>query len=497
MIKVILSTSLIFLVIVIIRKAFRGKAGNVFLYSLWLVFAAGLAIPMFSFVLQNITGLDKGSIKSPVSIMNFVKISGTDAGESIEPAGQKESITKKEGEKGQEEKAEINVKQAASHKVVAVEAGKPVKSRAWREVWHSKSVLFILWAVGAVSILLRQFFLEKVFRRQLAENREEVVCQGQKVYQTKGIKTPLLFRSRGLSLDIYLPETIVENEVFVRHAILHENIHKRHGDVWWGYLRNFLVAVYWFNPIVWFAAILSKRDCEYACDSAVMKDMTRKERISYGNSLLSLIQVGKNRDLFCTATAMKIGKSEMEVRIRMIKRGKKRNIFVTVFILALVCVVGVAAFTDAMESEKEIAKEQQAASKQSEPIKEQQLTSKQSEKKKTLLAQEAEYEITELWGADVPRIYYEDETTMIFAGYFGLFVYSRQEEEIVQSLNLKEIGCDATQGDHYCEINVSRDGKTVYLHVVREEKMYQYSVDTKELQYVDYNLPDKLYNREQ
>jgi len=497
MIKVILSTGLIFLVIVLIRKVFRGKAGNVFLYSLWLVFAAGLAIPMLSFVLQNITGQDKGSIKSPVSIMNFVKVSGADAEKSMEPAEQKESITKKGGEKGKEEKAEINMKQAAGHQKVVIEAGKAVRFRAEGELWYSKSVLFILRVVGAVFILLRQFFLEKALRRKLTENREEVVCQGQRVYQTKGIKTPLLFRSRGLSPDIYLPETIMENEVLVRHAILHENIHKRHGDIWWGYLRNFLVAVYWFNPIVWFAAILSKRDCEYACDSAVMKDMTKKERISYGNSLLSLIQVGKSRDLFCTATAMKVGKSEMEVRIRMIKRGRKRNLFVTVFILILLCAVGAAAFTDAMEPEKETAKKQQTVSKQSETVEGQQATSKQPEKKETLTAKEAEYEITELWGADVPRIYYEDETTMIFAGYFGLFVYSRQEEEIVQSLNLKEIGCDATQGDRYCAINVSEDGKTVYLHVVREEKMYQYSVDTRELQYVDYNLPEKLYNREQ
>mgnify|MGYP006990229544 CR=1 FL=1 len=71
--------------------------------------------------------------------------------------------------------------------------------------------------------------------------------------------------------------------------------------------------------------------------------MDRKERISYGNSLLSLIQVGKDRDLFCTATAMKMGKSEMEVRIRMIKRGKERSIIVTVFTLLLICVATTAA----------------------------------------------------------------------------------------------------------------------------------------------------------
>lgn len=499
MIKTILSSSLIFLAIVIIRKIFRGKAGNVFLYSLWLLFAAGLVIPIFSFALQDIAGWDRGRVKSPVSIMNFVEMHVTDTEKATEPVKQKESISEKEGGKGQEEKTEIELKQDANRQKVVVEAGKSVKFRASAELWYSKRVFFILWAVGAVVVLLRQLFMERVFRRQLIENREEVVCQEQRVYQTKGIKTPLLFRSRGLSLDIYLPEMIMENETFVKHAILHENVHKKHGDIWWGYVRNFLVAIYWFYPVVWIAAVLSKRDCEYACDSSVMKGMSKKECISYGNSLLSLIQVGRSRDLFCTATAMKMKKSEMEVRIRMIKRGRKRNLLVTVFILLLLCAVGAAAFTDAMEPGAEPAKEKQVSSRQEgkEDGTEKPLPSGQAGQGEVLSAKEAEYKITDLWGADVPCICYEDDTRMIFSGYFGLFVYSREKEEIVQSLDLEEIGCSATQGDNYCSISVSEDGRTVYLHVMSDKKMmYQYSVDTGELQYLDYHLPDKLYDRE-
>ena len=76
----------------------------------------------------------------------------------------------------------------------------------------------------------------------------------------------------------------------LEHAVLHEKVHMRHGDIWWGYLRNLLVAVYWFHPIVWLAAILSKRDCEYACDDTVMYRMNETERIAYGNSLLMLVR---------------------------------------------------------------------------------------------------------------------------------------------------------------------------------------------------------------
>ena len=470
MVKTLLSTSIIFLMIMIVRTFFRKKAGNVFLYSLWLLFAAGLVLPVFSAVLPDIAKLEKARLESPVSVMNLVKAAPSAAGRTAPIAKQTEKLS------GKGTKLEHQ----------AEKTDEPAKSNDFfgqTDLPQLPYILYDIWAAGTVAILMCQLFSEKAFRRKLTENRYEINYHGQKLYIASGIKTPLLFRSKKLSLNIYLPETIMENETLVNHAILHENIHRKHGDIWWGYLRNVLTAVYWFDPLVWFAAILSKRDCEYACDSSVMKNMSQKERISYGNSLLSLIQVGGKQDLFCTATAMKIGKSEMEMRIRMIKNGKKRNVFSIIFILLLLCVTGCVAFTDAVETGQE-------------PVKAQKMPSRQPEPANTLSAKEADYKLTDIWGADPPEIYYEDNKYMIFAGYFGLFVYSKETEEIVQSLNLKDIVCDATQGDDFCQIYASEDGKNVYLCVVSDaEKMYQYSVKTMELQYLDYKLPDKLYNR--
>ena len=69
----ILSTSIIFLIIVAVRRFFREKVGNVLLYSLWLLFVAGLILPVFSTVLQDVTGGKRGRIESSVSIMNLVE----------------------------------------------------------------------------------------------------------------------------------------------------------------------------------------------------------------------------------------------------------------------------------------------------------------------------------------------------------------------------------------------------------------------------------------
>ncbi len=70
---------------------------------------------------------------------------------------------------------------------------------------------------------------------------------------------------------------------------------------------------------------------------------------------------------------------------------------------------------------------------------------------------------------------------MIFHGYFGLFVYDLDKQQIIRSLNLVPIDCQFTQGDNYCEVSVSADGNTVQLHPYSSENMYVYSISNNTL----------------
>jgi hypothetical protein len=79
-------------------------------------------------------------------------------------------------------------------------------------------------------------------------------------------------------------------------------------------------------------------------------------------------------------------------------------------------------------------------------------------------------------GADFPFLDFASDDIVIFHGYFGLFVYDLDSTQLVQSLDLQAIGCEATQGDNYCQVSVSADGNTVQLHPIASENMYVYSV---------------------
>lgn len=91
-------------------------------------------------------------------------------------------------------------------------------------------------------------------------------------------------------------------------------------------------------------------------------------------------------------------------------------------------------------------------------------------------------------GADAPVLDYAENDIIIFHGYFGLFVYSIDTKSMIGAVDLKSIGCDSTQGDNYCEVNVSSDGTSVYLHPMSENDMYVYNVLEKKLSKEIYSL---------
>ena len=70
LISVLLTSSVLILVILLLRWILRGKVGNVFLYALWLVVAARLLLPVPEFFLEKVAGIEKPWAGSSVSVMN-------------------------------------------------------------------------------------------------------------------------------------------------------------------------------------------------------------------------------------------------------------------------------------------------------------------------------------------------------------------------------------------------------------------------------------------
>lgn|GEM_PF-1833117 len=84
-------------------------------------------------------------------------------------------------------------------------------------------------------------------------------------------------------------------------------------------------------------------------------------------------------------------------------------------------------------------------------------------------------------GVQMTSLDYASDEIVIFHDYYGLFVYDFNAHGISRFLDLEPIGCQYTQGDQYCEVQVSLDGNTVQLHPANSKTMFVYDVISKSI----------------
>lgn len=144
------------------------------------------------------------------------------------------------------------------------------------------------------------------------------------LYVVPGLDSPCL---AGLVRPrIMLNRAAIQTETLLNMVISHELTHYKRKDHLWAALRSLLLCAWWWNPLVWLMASLSREDSEAACDEAVTLHMDAHKRETYGMSLIALMQTDLKVSRLLTAdTAMSCGKRQMKERIAMIANLKKKR----------------------------------------------------------------------------------------------------------------------------------------------------------------------------
>lgn len=140
-----------------------------------------------------------------------------------------------------------------------------------------------------------------------------------RIYSVEGLPTPCLF-----GRSIYIPAALAKRGELLPYILRHEMCHYFHGDVVWGVVRMICVCLYWYHPLVWLSAYLSRQDCELACDESAVRRMMGADKRRYGELLLALAPVkGTPADCFSVTTAMSGGAGNLRQRLERIAAKKK------------------------------------------------------------------------------------------------------------------------------------------------------------------------------
>lgn len=194
-----------------------------------------------------------------------------------------------------------------------------------------------IWKLGILVTALWMLRRNAALSRSLKQNRTLFPTENAPIpvyLIPEGLSTPCLF---GLFAPaVYLTPEATADETTLRHVLAHELTHYAHKDHIWSFLRCVCLALHWYNPLVWAAAILSNRDGELACDEGAVKYLGEEERLSYGRTLLGMVARRSQRpgDLLTCSTAMAEGKKPIQQRIQLlVKRPETKR---TALIFAVV-----------------------------------------------------------------------------------------------------------------------------------------------------------------
>ena len=256
MLKDALTLSALIAAVLLVRAAFKNRVPKRLLYALWLVVLLKLCLPGTAYALPLLPAEQTAAVQQ------------TETPAQSAPAAQQPTQAAAQ--------PQTPAQQPASQPQEAAKpaAAMPLVTEPVLVIWFCGSVLLGLWLL--VTWL--------VFTVRLRRSRRFLGRRGRvRIYAAGSISSPCL---AGLIPAVYLTEDVVQTDA-AELILRHELTHLRHLDPLWSFCRAAAVTVYWWNPFVWLAALISGRDAELACDEAVAVKLAPAQRVAYARAILA------------------------------------------------------------------------------------------------------------------------------------------------------------------------------------------------------------------
>ncbi|MGN1134979.1 MAG: M56 family metallopeptidase [Oscillospiraceae bacterium] len=327
MTSVIITSTLLGIAAIVIRKIFGNRTGIKPFIIMWAVVFLKFAVPVelpSHFSVMNLFAKPSSSVESTVETP-----SESDAYVDIAPAVTGTAPNSENYNNIAEQPVQLPIQEHTEYQM-------DMKSIA-NTVYFSVTALLIFCILFAIIVCTVRFH-----RLPLLENE---VCQS--VIKESGIKRKISIRSGEIDTPavfgvlfpvIILPETIdKDDKKLLRHIMLHESSHIKHFDPLWNVLTLVICAVNWYNPIVWICRYMYLADAEKLCDMSVLNIIGNENRREYANSLLDCAASKKHPVMLVSG----FGESGIKSRIKNIISMKKVRIIAVVAVIAAILVSAV------------------------------------------------------------------------------------------------------------------------------------------------------------
>lgn len=188
-----------------------------------------------------------------------------------------------------------------------------------------------LTGVGCMALYMALSLLRMRWRLRAAPRIQD------NVYRCTDWSTPFVLGV--LAPRIYVPETVSEQDF--PQVLAHERCHIRRWDHVWKPLAFLLLAVNWFNPVLWAAYVLLGRDMERACDEMVLKNADAAQRAAYSRALVACAAQPK----MAAVCPLAFGEVAVKERVKNVLNYKKPALWAVILLVVAAVIIGACLLT--------------------------------------------------------------------------------------------------------------------------------------------------------
>ena len=294
MLELLVTSSFLIIIILVMRFFLKKKISANIQYAVWLLVVIRLIFPInlihSNFSILNVID-NKGEITLPKNYENVVSYKEKLISEAPKVCSENQELP-----------SESNIKYI-------------------NNTLYRNDILHKIWFIGFFILSIALISTNAIYYIKL--KKERISLEKKKgnvpVYLMKNISSPCLF-------GIFRPKIYVTFESLeekrLNYILTHEFQHYKHLDHIWALVREICIAVYWFHPLVWVAAVVSKLDCEMACDESTIKSLGEHERINYGITLVDM-SYSENKSHSFEGMAVMMAKKQSWLKKRILTISKK------------------------------------------------------------------------------------------------------------------------------------------------------------------------------
>lgn len=188
-----------------------------------------------------------------------------------------------------------------------------------------------LTGVGCMALYMALSLLRMRWRLRAAPRIQD------NVYRCTDWSTPFVLGV--ITPRIYVPETVSEQDF--PQVLAHERCHIRRWDHVWKPLAFLLLAVNWFNPVLWAAYVLLGRDMERACDEMVLKNADAAQRAAYSRALVACAAQPK----MAAVCPLAFGEVAVKERVKNVLNYKKPALWAVILLVVAAAIIGACLLT--------------------------------------------------------------------------------------------------------------------------------------------------------